>query len=933
MFVNQPLWLLLLALVPLSVVMALPRLRWRGQGGRWRLNRAAALAVGIRALLITCVVLALAGVGILRPTARLAVAFVIDASDSVGANGVERAAQFVREALQAMRVSNTADDDRAAVVVFGADAQIEKPLMAAQELGPLGAQVRTDGTDIEGAIRLAVSMLPRDASRRVVLLSDGAQTRGDAAALARLVGVPIDVVPITSPAGFDVLIERIDAPARVSVGQMIPLLITVRADQPARGELVIQSGAQIVERRAVNLVAGPNLFTVRVMAAEPGFSTLRAQIILEGDARPQNNALSAAVLVSGPPRVLLVASEPLLDERQADEIGALRNALTAAGITWETVSPAAMPADLAALGSYQAVVLANVPARELSLRAMDALQRYVRDLGGGLVVIGGPSSFGVGGYYRTALEETLPVEAQVKDPRRFPSVSIVIVMDKSGSMGLREGNVTKMRLAAEAAARVAELANDDDEITVIAFDTEPVDVIGPFAGRDKNRYINQILRLAPGGGGIYAFESLKEAERIITRSTRQSRFIILLADGDDTERQEGVPELVRKMREQDNVTLTVVSIGSGSDVPFLQRIAAIGGGRFHLTNRAANLPTIFTEEAARAQRSYIVEREFFPRRGADSPMLSGIDLTPPLLGYVATTAKPAAQVVLWASDADPLLAAWQYGLGRAVAFTSDATTRWAKSWVNWETFPRFWAQVLRWTILERSDSAVAASMQPRGDRAVLIADVAEALAANLTLTATLFSQAGEERVVQLVQVTPGRFEAEMELAPSSTWFARVRSSEGDETLVAYAHPYSLEYGAIPQLGDAVLREIAQASGGSLLDVPSQAFRPAAAAAAVQLDLSPWLLLIAALLLPFDVASRRLGGLVGQWLEQLSRYKRVPEALQQTAPASRPTSVPAATQTAPSPSAIPTPASRAPVAGQTASELLRRRQQRRRTPAE
>jgi uncharacterized protein with von Willebrand factor type A (vWA) domain len=206
----------------------------------------------------------------------------------------------------------------------------------------------------------------------------------------------------------------------------------------------------------------------------------------------------------------------------------------------------------------------------------------------------------VGGYFKTPLEETLPVDMQVKDPRRFPSVSIVIVMDKSGSMSANENGVLKMRLAAEAAARVAEMVNDDDEVTVIGFDTEPVDVIGPFAGRERARFLPNILSIAPGGGGIYVYESLIEAQRIVRESTKLNKFVILLADGADSERQEGVRDLVRDMNAKDNTILTVVSIGDGTDVPFLKQTAAIGQGRFHLTDKASNLPTISRSSRARA---------------------------------------------------------------------------------------------------------------------------------------------------------------------------------------------------------------------------------------------------------------------------------------------------------------------------------------------
>ena len=262
---------------------------------------------------------------------------------------------------------------------------------------------------------------------------------------------------------------------------------------------------------------------------------------------------------------------------------------------------------------------------------------------------------------------------------------------------------------------------------------------------------------------------------MVSKSTKLSKFIILLADGSDTSTQEGARELVRKMRNDDNTTLTVVSIGDGSDVQFLKNIASIGKGRFHLTDKAANLPTIFTEETALAQRSYIVEQSFFPTLGAGGPILSGIAEVPALQGYIASTPKPAAQVILRANESDPLLAAWQYGLGRAIAFTSDATGRWGKNWVQWSDFPKFWAQAVRWTILERGQSTIQASVQQRGDQTVITADVPDArLDEDLKLSATIIDSEGQSREVTLQQAAPGRFEAETYLDQAGAYFVRVR---------------------------------------------------------------------------------------------------------------------------------------------------------------
>jgi uncharacterized membrane protein len=883
----QPVMLILLLLIPLSIWIAWPRLFVRRRATVTRntastplqfvisgVNKRSLAALLVRSLLLLCLTGALAGAQAARLTDRLAVAFLIDASDSVGAAGREQAEDWVRNAMAAMRTDGA---DNAAVIVFGSDAQVERTLSAARDLAPLGTQVRSGGSNIESAIRLGMSVLPADAARRIVLLSDGAQTAGDAdaaARLARATGVRLDVVALPSNDGPDAAIERIDNPQRASVGQVIPLQIVVRSNVAQRAQLTVFAGPDVVAQQAVNLVVGQNEFNIRANATRAGFSAFRVQIAPEQDARPQNNALASSVIVGGPPRVLLVKSSTAT----VDESAQLNTALTSAGVVVEETTARAMPSEIQSLASYQAVVLSNVPARELSQRAMRSLQSYVRDIGGGLIAIGGPNSFGVGGYFKTPLEETLPVDMQVKDPRRFPSVSIVIVMDKSGSMSANENGVLKMRLAAEAAARVAEMVNDDDEVTVIGFDTEPVDVIGPFAGRERARFLPNILSIAPGGGGIYVYESLIEAQRIVRESTKLNKFVILLADGSDSERQDGVRDLVRDMNEQDNTILTVVSIGDGTDVPFLRQTATTGKGRFHLTDKASTLPTIFTEEAALAQRNYIVEQPFFPRQGSDSPILSGIREVPQMLGYVASTAKPSAQVILRSSDSDPLLATWQYGLGRAVAFTSDATGRWGKLWVQWPDFPKFWAQAVRWTILERGESAIQASVTQRGEQTVITADVpAGRDDVGLKLTANVIDGNGQAREIGLTQIAPGRYEAETTLDQSGAYFVRVRPGISDttalstslfsEATVAYVKPYSAEYSRFGQRAEDALRGLSELGGGVLLTEPSTAFTLSANIAAARVDLFPYLLALAALLLPFDIGVRRATIGLGKLLER------------------------------------------------------------------
>ncbi|MCP4594044.1 MAG: VWA domain-containing protein, partial [bacterium] len=252
-----------------------------------------------------------------------------------------------------------------------------------------------------------------------------------------------------------------------------------------------------------------------------------------------------------------------------------------------------------------------------------------------------------------------------------------------------------------------------------------------------------------------------EALRYLADSDRPVRHIILLADGSDSEHQEGVRELVEEEMAAQNITLSSVAIGAGQDLRFLEEIAGLGNGRYHFTDQAANLPVIFAEETQLAMRSYIVEEPFYPQQASISPILTGIEAVPQLAGYVATTRKSAARVILSTHQDDPLLAAWQYGLGRSVAWTSDATGRWAQQWVGWEGFSRFWSQAVRWTIVERADVPVEVNVALEGDEARVTVDAVEedgGFVNGLDAGVSLVGPDGEPVLVELAQVAPGRYE-------------------------------------------------------------------------------------------------------------------------------------------------------------------------------
>ncbi len=885
MNITNPLALVLLLLIPYFVWLGRPHTAVR----RWRER----VSLGLRLLIMLLLTLSLAGTEVVRAADELAVIFLVDASDSMSAAQTAQAETFVREAIAQMT-----PNDRAAVILFGANALVERPLSGLAELAPITSVPQKLHTDLAEAVRLGLALFPAGSARRLVVLSDGAATLGDAEKAAQLAAagdVQIDYVYLPQVGGaVEALVTAVSAPTRVVQGETFRIDITAESTANMPANLRVLAAGSVVYEETVDLRPGVNNFAVRLRAAEQEFARYQVQLTPTDDTYYQNNELAAFTEIVGPPRVLLVANDGALADDGTplpDEAPQLRLALTAAGLLVDQIIPADLPASLAELSNYASIVLVNVNAKNLSPRKMETLQSYVRDLGGGLVAVGGPESYGMGGYFRTPLEETLPVDMQIKDQERFPSVSIVIVIDRSGSMGMQEGGLTKIQLAAEGAVRVVELLNDFDEITVIPVDTQPDNPIGPLPASQREEAIGLIRQIGAGGGGIYVRTGLEAAAEALAGSPNQVKHIILLADGADSEQKEGVPELIAALTEE-NVTISTVSIGQGPDTLWLQQMAVAGNGRFHFTDQAANLPQIFTQETTAIQRSYLIEERFFPSLASGSPMLAGITAVPPLYGYVGTSPKGTAQVILESPMGDPLLAAWQYGLGRSVAWTSDATGRWAVDWVRWDGFPVFWAQAVRWTVAQGRDSNVETAVQFAAEQATLTVDTRNSVGDflnNLQMEANVVAPSGAVRNLTLQQIAPGRYAAEFVPETDGAYFIRVAGTEpgeGDAVVgqtSGWVLGYSPEYRQF-ETSPALLESMAVLTSGR--DLSSEggaaaAFDHSLPSQAATRPIWPWLTVLAVALLPMDIAVRRLvitrRDWERAWAATFGRWQRQPAA--------------------------------------------------------
>ncbi len=962
--VTEPTAFLLLLLIPIFVRLGWPQTAYR--------RRRDFMAMGIRIALIVVLILSLAGLQARQRANRLAVVFLVDVSDSMDSVSQAQAIEYVQAA-----VANMTTDDQAAIILFGENALVEQPMQDIIDIRQLGTRPVAINTDLAEAIRLGLALFPPDAAKRIVILSDGLETTGNAlraAELAAATDVQIDYVPFGIVRDREVLVSSVRVPSVVGEDEPFDMIVEIenRGNVSTQVLLNVSADGETLEAQEVTVRPGTNRYVFSPLQY-PTARFINFRVTIEpqtGEGFTENNQLSAFTQVTGRSRVLIVASDPT-------ETTALEAALTDAGLLLEVIQPDQMPLGLAPLAVYESIILANVSAAELTPLRMELLQLYVRDAGRGLVVIGGPDSFGVGGYFDTPLEETLPVDMRIRDQERIPQLTMVYVLDRSGSMEFRgTSGFSNLQLAKEAIIRSVNFLNDYDRTGIVSFDTQAfwvVDIQNIGSSSNRNDIIDLVASLNAGGGtDIYG--GMSAIDRELPGDPSTLKHVILLTDGGAN--PEGVIPLTGRLRDSYDITTTVIAVGQDY-APWLRDMARVGGGNFHIATTVENIPAIFSSETVLATRSYIYEEPFRPALTATSPIVDGISLSsiPNLLGYIATSPKDTATVIFTGPEDDPILASWQYGLGRSVAFTSDATLRWGTEWVtNWGDYTKFWNQVVRWTITENSGSNIDTRIETRGDTRVVVVDARDDAGNYLNQldldTAIIYP----DRTTQsptFRQVAPGRYEAAFQPNQEGSYFIRVYGTTPEDAPIeatvaqntGWVLSYSQEY-SVSEPAPQFLQDIAVTTGGgSLAGNPANAFVHNLNQAEAALPLYPYLLALAAFLLILDIAVRRLvinrsdverlrawaAGLVGrspstyegtdkeQRISDLMRAKQrasgepQPQTAVPTVPSAAPVSKPAATNPPPSAGPVQRPARQTNTRGEasatTASSLLKKKRER------
>lgn len=884
---DQPPWLWLIALaIPLGII-GLRCLVAMTAARRWS-------AVVFRAALIACIALALAGASSVRTADTMAVIAVVDvsgsarrylpASDAAGRGPVEIARDFLTAAT-AQRGPN----DLLGLVVFDGRAfAVATPTRAPVVDRDMDVRL-SEGTDVGAGIALALSLLPGDAAGRLLLISDGVETAGDASRAAaraaarspmgagRRGGVPIDVLPLDYDIRHEVVVESLDAPPHAAAGAAVNLRVVLHATDPARGTLRLSGEGRPLdltpddpgEGLAVELEPGRNVFILPVQLDARRLHRFRAVFEPGGgaDTVAENNTAESFTLTPGQGSVLVVDGVSNGDPAGAGAV--LPRTLLDSGLDVTTVAPHAIPADLLGLQAFDLVILQNVPADAVPTPLQEQLVAYVRDVGGGMVMLGGRESFGAGGWRGTPIEPVLPVTLDLPERLVAPELAIAFVIDRSGSMGrsVMGSDRTQQQIANQATATAIRSLAPADLVALIVFHRE-TEVVVPLApNTDPDRTIQKALGVSPGGGTNVG-PALEEAGRQLRGANARSRHIIVLTDGKSMNADQ-LPAIAARLADA-GITVSAITVGDDADVRGMERVAERGGGTFHNVLNPAILPRVFLRAVRLVRSSMIREGRFDPvTLPAASPLTAGLADTPPLFGLTLAQFRehPAVVNAIATPEGEPVLAHWSVGLGQVAAFTSDAHD-WARDWVGWPGYARFWTQAARVLARPPAGRTFRSTTQVEGDRLRMRVEAVDDDGRPLdflSVPATVYPHDGAPILTVLEQTGPGVYEGHAPVTGAGTYVTLIKPRQGDRALspiVAGAVAAAgVEYRELKS-DRARLDRIASSTGGRTLD-------PAAPGAANLFDRtgieptrasSPlWrsLLVAALVLLLLDIGTRRI----------------------------------------------------------------------------
>jgi len=802
------------------------------------------LSTLVRTVVVLLLILAMTQPVLHLPRSAVSIAYVIDVSKSISPSALQESIEWIRRTNAAGKPSHSR------FIAFAANSKsfdrIEDLTQVAVSQQANANAINQSKTNISAALERALQSFEPHNLKRLVLLSDGNENQGEVATLLprlRQQGVEVFTIPMTSRSTQDVWVERLAAPARVNADEQFPLELQVVSPSRTTAKVEIRNNSKTLLQKSVSLQKGLNRIALETSIGESaGPAVLEAAVQVPGDPFPENNLFRQSILVLGRPLILYV-------EGHSSSAHYLKDALTTEGLKVDVSEPMGLPDTAEALAHYDAIVLSDVDVKGMSERQMEALSTYVRDLGGGFILAGGENVYGEGGYSKTPIEEILPVTFDVQKPRQ--SVSMIVILDKSGSMA---GD--KIRYAKEAAKAPLSLLKDTDHFGMLTFNFNASWVLKPQLIVDRTSILSAIDEIGVGGE-TNLYPAMKEAFAALQKETDEIKHIIILSDGRTL--TDDFAGLTKQMADE-RITVSTVSVGQEADRELMSKIATWGKGKTYYAEDPAGVPQIFNQDVESSAGEALQEASFQPAVIRQVEAFKGISFqsAPRLLGYVQVKAKPMAEVLLEARKDRPLLARWQYGLGKAAVFTSDVKDRWAVDWLKWNGYSKFWSQTVRETMRRQDETDMDFHVERDNEFAVISMDVSGAgdhRRDRLQMQVHVVAPDQSTFVVDVPQIAPGSYETRIPLQQEGTYIFRASSNgtQGSTRTLAYSYPS--EYRWFPPDLEK-LRTISSETGGTFQPNGPEIFATGGESSLAPFALWPLLGAAALILYLLDVLLRR-----------------------------------------------------------------------------
>lgn len=741
------------------------------------------LIIALRGLVIVLLILAVINPSIVMKSRTLSTIFLVDVSDSVS-NQRKEEEEFVKEAM-----SQLPRDEKAAVIAFGGDTRVEQFLSEKRLFSQIETTPIMTATNLEKAVQSALSLFQNDTGKRIVLLTDGNENEGTIGQMTQALkreNVQVLIKELDTWKGEEIYLNSLSVPEKINIGDTFQVKVEIESNVKTSAKLSLYAGDELKKTEQIQLETGKNQFLFQDTQNSTGLKGYRAVVEAQKDTIQVNNEYVAFTKAKEGDTILLIEGKKGIGSE-------MKKLLKAANIHYGAVIPDGAPRTMNEFMAYKSIILLDVYGDDLPNGFMDNLEAYVKDYAGGVVAIGGENSFALGNWRDTPIEKVLPVYMDLQGEKEIPKTAVALVIDRSGSMMEGNGVVTQLDLAKEAAVSAMKAVRSTDEIGVLAFESS-FEWVVPMKSASKKEEIEEGIYSIGLGGGTSIYPAIKEAYNELSQSDAKLKHIILLTDGQDEFNE--YEDLLKGLKE-DRITLSTVAVGDGADKKLLEWLAKEGKGRNYITNMNSDIPRIFAKEVFLSASSYLIQEEFIPVITSNSKIIETASKGLPVMkGYVATSKKESAQVHLMSNQNDPILASWQYGLGKTIAFTSDGENMWTSNYALWKEYSLFWKDIIEWTMTDTDNNHSRSTITQSGGKAVIQYETKD-YDKNTEVTATYTNEEGQGKEITLEAFLPGIYQGKAYFNDTGIYSINITKKQDGKVVAtentAAAVQYSNEY--------------------------------------------------------------------------------------------------------------------------------------------